>query len=536
MTRRLPVTTAVTTVSVGLVLVGVALRLLQYGIPRALWFDEARNAAEILKDHWLLMLPPHSAQPTAIGFLVMERAFVAALGEGERALRLFPLLAGIAALVVAARLAHRWLQGWAAPFAVALIALCPPAIYFSTEVKQYSSDLLAGVLIAAAFARHASRQAAGQRVSLPQAALLALLGVLAVWLSYTSVFFLAAAGPLLIARPLRERDWRSIARYAATGASWLASFALHHQLVIAHWSGTRWLTAFWAAGFPGEFPGESLGELEGASALLSWSVASLVGAFENPLGVTFAVGAAGTAAGLAAIAFAVGALRAVRDRNPLLMLFALVFALTFGSALLHLYPFKERLLLFLVPPMAFLVAHGCAGLCHSAAALAAGARLPVGPVVAVALAATLLAGSAGSALHLMALEPLHRHGSVNLVRPKGVDMAFEGVSEVVRYVARNHRPGDVIYLYYSAEPGYGYYARQLGFQVPRVAGVRSQSDYAGYAADLAQLMGNERVWLVFSHTVPAEREFIVDYLEGVGERLDYYRRPRADAYLFDLAQ
>ena len=68
-------------VTLGFVALGVALRLLQYGIPRSLWFDEARNAAEILKDHWLMMLPPHSAQPTPFGFLNVERAFVAVLGS-----------------------------------------------------------------------------------------------------------------------------------------------------------------------------------------------------------------------------------------------------------------------------------------------------------------------------------------------------------------------------------------------------------------------------------------------------------------------
>jgi hypothetical protein len=523
-TRRPPVTTA--SGSVGLVLaavlIGVALRLVQYGIPRALWYDEARNAAEILKDHWLLMLPPHSAQPTAVGFLAIERLFVAILGEGERALRLFPLLAGIAALVVAARLAHRWLGGLAAPLAVALVALSPSAIYFSSEVKPYSSDLLAGLLIAAVFAQHASRPPAGKPTT-TQVAVFAALGALAVWLSYTSVFCLAVAGPLLIARTLHERDWRSSAHYAAMGASWLASFALHYQLVIAHWSGTQWLTSFWAAGFPGEEAG--------AAALVSWSFASLLNAFENPLGATLAAGAV---AGLATAAFALGALRALRDRNPLLILFAGVFALAFASALLHLYPFKGRLLLFALPSMAFLVAHGCEWLARLVAGPDAGLRSYSGPAVAVALAATLLAGSASSALRLIALEPLHRHGTVNLVRHKGVEMGFEGVSEVVRYVARNHQPGDVLYLYYSAEPGYAYYARQLGFQVPTVVGVRSQADHAGYARDLAQLMGNKRVWVVFSHTVPAEKEFIVAYLGGVGERLDYYRRPRADAYLFDL--
>ena len=83
--------------TLGLVLVGVGLRVVQFCIERALWFDEARNAVEILKSDWLRMLPPYAQQPTSSGFLVVERLFVSALGDSEWALRLFPLLAGVGA-------------------------------------------------------------------------------------------------------------------------------------------------------------------------------------------------------------------------------------------------------------------------------------------------------------------------------------------------------------------------------------------------------------------------------------------------------
>ena len=85
-------------VTLGLVLVGIALRVVQFCIERALWFDEARNSVEILKPDWLRMLPPYALQPTSSGFLVVERFFVSALGDSEWALRLFPLLAGVGAL------------------------------------------------------------------------------------------------------------------------------------------------------------------------------------------------------------------------------------------------------------------------------------------------------------------------------------------------------------------------------------------------------------------------------------------------------
>jgi hypothetical protein len=187
--------------------------------------------------------------------------------------------------------------------------------------------------------------------------------------------------------------------------------------------------------------------------------------------------------------------------------------------------------------MAFLVAHGVGVVVSAARSRGAALPGPIDPIitgVATAIAGALLAGGAWSALRLATLEPFHRHGTVNLARMKGVEKGFEGISEVVGYVARNHQPGDLVYLYYSAEPGYLYYARQLGFRAPTITGTRSQGDFQAYAADLDALRGNARVWVVFSHTVLAERDFSVRHLESVGARLDYYRRPRADAYLFDL--
>jgi len=529
--------------TLGFVALGVVLRVLQYSIPRSLWFDEARNAAEILKDHWWLMLPPHSAQPTPFGFLWLERGVVALLGEGELALRLFPLLAGLGALAVAARLAHQSLRGWAAPLAVAMLALSAPAVYFSTEVKQYSSDLLVGLLIALAFANYQSSEKALRAV------LFGLLGALAVWISYTSVFYLAVAGTMLVVRRLHRRDWRGSVLCVGMGSMWLASFALHYRVAISHWSQTQWLTAHWSAGFPREG--------EGFLATVEWSASSLVAAFNNPLGVTLG---GTTVAALAGLMFLAGVVRsglagaeasgsrgtigsadttAAEGRgvgDSVLGLFAGVFALTFVCALLHVYPFDGRLLLFLLPSMAFLVAHGVCWPLAAGAASGAGLRTRILPAGALALTAALLAGDASSAWRLAKLESLHRHGTVNLARPQGGKKGFEGVSEVVRYVARNYQPGDSVYLYYSAEPGYSYYARRLDFQVPTTTGVRAQGDYPSYAADLDALSGLTRVWVVFSHTVIAEKDFFVRHLDGLGRRLDYYHRPRADAYLFNLAQ
>ena len=233
MTKAKPEDRTWPALTLGLVIVGVALRIVQFCIERALWFDEARNSVEILKADWTHMLPPHAQQPTSFGFLAIERLIVSALGDSEWALRLFPLLTGIAAVVLCAVVARRLLRGVAIPTAVAFIALSGPAIYFSTEVKSYSSDLFFGLVLAWALLRLDDRD----EVHAMDFVELSLLGSIAIWISYTSIFVLAAGGFLLLGPHLLRRHIQSTVWVCLMGAVWLANFGAYYALVISHWSG-----------------------------------------------------------------------------------------------------------------------------------------------------------------------------------------------------------------------------------------------------------------------------------------------------------
>ncbi|MCX7754677.1 MAG: hypothetical protein N2117_05455, partial [Anaerolineales bacterium] len=81
----------------GLIGLGLVLRLRQYLINRSLWLDEAMLALNILhKDVWGLLGRLDYEQGAPVGFLLLEKLVVTLLGDGERALRLLPFLAGCA--------------------------------------------------------------------------------------------------------------------------------------------------------------------------------------------------------------------------------------------------------------------------------------------------------------------------------------------------------------------------------------------------------------------------------------------------------
>ena len=124
-----------------------------------------------------------------VGFLVLERAAVLALGASELALRLVPLVSGLLALIVFERTARRLLTPWYALLATWLFAVAVPLVFFSAEVKPYAVDVLAAVLITWTVSAPVSD---GWRTT----AALASLGLLA-WVSNPAALMLAGTGAAL---------------------------------------------------------------------------------------------------------------------------------------------------------------------------------------------------------------------------------------------------------------------------------------------------------------------------------------------------
>ena len=117
------------TYSVAFLLVaGAALRAAPFVLDRSLWLDEAKLALNVL-DRPVpdLLRPLDYGQAAPAGFLLLEKLAVTALGEGERALRLVPLLAGLASLWLFHALVRRWLSPAGALLGLALFALSQPS-------------------------------------------------------------------------------------------------------------------------------------------------------------------------------------------------------------------------------------------------------------------------------------------------------------------------------------------------------------------------------------------------------------------------
>jgi hypothetical protein len=491
-----------------LLAVGALLRGLQYAVDRALWLDEALIVRSVLDRGFAGLLQPLEFGQTApYGFLALERLAVMLLGTGEHALRLVPFLAGLGALFLFPAVARRYVSGPARIVALAIVALAPFLVYYASEVKQYSLDVLVavGVLWAAAELRDRRPGAAGKA---------AVVGALGVWLSQPAVFMLAGAGLALMHVAVRDGDRRRMGTLLAVGAAWLASFAGSYFVSRQSLADPAYMQAFWRPGFM-PLPPRTAAEW-------MWLPERILRMFREPLGVMgkdpFPLLRLGQmAAGV--VTCAMGAAWMWRRRPLRLALLGVPFLLMLAASIVRAYPFagsyesSGRVLMFLVPSLALVMGEGAVRLWRAAPE----GRIAAGVAVALLLIPSLVYATA----------------SVPHVRAE--------VKPLLQYSAENRQPGDVIYVYYNARPQFLYYGERYGWTAAStVMGTCSRLRPARYVNDAARLHGRPRVWLLFVDGKGIdsfdERALILASLDHVGRRLDDQVSVGASLYLYDLAR
>jgi len=477
------------------VAVGIALRLVQYLGNRSLWMDEALLVDQALSASSVTS-PLHGGQVAPIGYLLLLRA-VALLGTHEMLLRLPSLVAGVAALAMFPAAARRWLDDSSSAWATIAFASYPYAVYFASEVKQYSLDMLVvtALLLTAPLAPR-------DRRLIPFVAI----GVLGVWVSQPSVFLLG--GLTLATLFARRDDLREGARVAAGGVAWLISFGLSYLLARRQVTDLDFMQAWWEGGFP---PAQG-----GLPAFVTWMGEVILRLFHDPLGryddpsvlaSTVQVGGAMLATGLGIWALA-------RRRRGLALALAAMAGAMLVAAVIRAFPLGNprpnggRVLLFLLPLAALVLGQGL-GWVHErsrVAALALGA-VSIGPLAWATLSQV-------------------PHGRAE-IRP------------LVEYVVANRRPGDVVYVHYQAAPAFDYYARRMGLAPEDwVPGRCARLNPEVYVREVTELPRG-RVWVVFSGgsrgpTNFDEKALILAAFRRLGQPRDRLFAQASDLYLFDL--
>lgn len=123
----------------------IAFYQLMYG--RSLWFDEANLAINIVdKSITELFSPLDREQVAPIGFLLLSKLSILLFGQNDIALRLVPFLSFSLSIPVFYWLCNQLFKHKTKSlFAVAIFVLNINLIYYSSEFKQYSTDVFIAI-------------------------------------------------------------------------------------------------------------------------------------------------------------------------------------------------------------------------------------------------------------------------------------------------------------------------------------------------------------------------------------------------------
>jgi len=445
---------------------GVVARVARYVDGRSLWNDEAQLALNVWgRDALALLEPLDFGQSAPYGFLLLERLLVLTLGPGELALRALPLLASLAALPLFAALARSVLPQRDAQIALLLFATCEPLVFYASELKPYSLDVLVALGLTALAVR-AGTEPLDRRSTIVFAGS----GALAPWLSFPAVFVSLAVGAGLAARHWRRGRAAQVSLALIAGA-WLASLGALYGVQLASALGHPYLREFWTGAFA-PMPPLSLAEL-------AWYPRTLAGFWVDPVGlspwwISLPIGLLGAGRLVRArplFGWWVGGPLVVGLLASMLELYPLrTWPPVDASA--RLYPLVGRLWLFAVPAALLWVAHGLGGL----AALAGRQADRV-----LALGLLVVVGGPLVTLGINAWDP----PPVQEFRP------------IARQLGERLSSSDHVWVQRGSEPTFEYYARLLALSVRAQNVAASEAEYAAaLERDLDALEPGERVWLV----------------------------------------
>jgi len=476
-----------------LVACGVALRVWRLVENRSLRMDEVRLALNIINRSPAELfgrLDFHQSAP--VGFLLLEKLVITVLPLRDWALRLLPCVAGCVALILLCLLARSVFNTAGLLMAVGFAAFSWRLVFYSAEVKQYSGDVALTLAILLLGNHLLKRQLTPARAS----GLMAL-GAVAVWLSNPAVFVLAGVGATLVLSRLPRDRRGELGLLGVVAAVWLVSFVTCYLLNLRVATGDPEVLAYWNHGFA-PFPPQTLSDW-------SW--------YPNTLGKILHNQVMLRPMGVAALALLLGLARFIwRDRLTGVMLLAPIpFAVAASAA--GLFPFADRVSLYIVPIAILLAAAGVDFLDRSGP--------PPGRLAAVLVTLFLVFP------HVLRSPRMPEEWNYAHMRP------------VVHRLNAAITPGDVVFVY-GLKEGYDYYSLGIDHG-PRavITATRGPKGSPIVLEELDGLVGDRRVWVVFANrSWPGRKDLRPIFRQEFDRRGKHVRTFAAHgvtAHLYDMS-
>jgi hypothetical protein len=486
---------------------GIFLRVYFYAINRSLWLDEAMLALNIVNRSFLGLLKPLDyGQGAPIGFLLLQKAVVSFLGSSDYTLRLIPLLAGLASIPLMYSVSRQYERGLALYISLGLFALSTRLIYYSSEMKQYSNDVLITLLLLLIVPKCLEDKAKPHAI-----VALGIAGSLAIWISHPSLFVLVGVFLTLGLAFTKRRDSYHLLWLIGIVGVWGIDLILAYIVSLRHLATNNSLIDYWSNYFAPLPPWSNF----------SWYYNALIRMLSYPAGLPISAITVGLLIlGIFSFAF---------RRWQLMLVLIAPFLLTLIASALGKYPFSGRLLLFLIPLLLLVLAEGV----ERVRMILLRVNRPIALLVSAFLVVYLLHDPIIVAYKNLQSPPMKEH-----------------IKPVMSHISKSHLSTDLIYISHGARPAFEFYAPLYGFArndyITALSDRNDPSRYlqdidpSRYLQDIDNLKGNQSVWFVFSHNFIRggvnEQIFILEHLNEIGLKRSEFICDGASVYLYDLTQ
>lgn len=395
-----------------LMIAGAALRLYVYLQNRDLIIDEANVARNIYERGFIALLSPLNYEQYAPPiFLWITKFSTLLMGMGEPALKLYPLLCGLASLWLMYMLLKKYIPTQAMWYPLSLLAFSPMMIRYSTELKQYMPDVFISLLLVW-LALNISISTIHR---LRFVVLWIIIGTIAIWSSMPSVFMLAGVGCYYGWQLLQTKQYKLIILPAIVSLVWVLQFLLYYIMMLQEQANSDYLQNFHQYDFLFATP-STKGEWEH-----NWRVFSeLMIRFEGYYPYAHDINTA---------FLAIGTIMLVRKATAKSTLLIIPVLALCAAAALNQFSMMARVSLFIIPVLMLIIGYGFAQYTYLKSSWLRGI------VIATGLYA------AGCNIAYLSEDPFK----------------YEELTEGMHFAQKHKIPGDRLFLYHSSVPAFIYY-------------------------------------------------------------------------------
>ncbi len=512
-----------------IIILGVILRVVQYLYNRSIWLDESFVALNVINRSFLELFKPLDYNLSVpIGFLFIEKFLILIFGNSEYILRFFPLICGIASVFLFYKVIKIWIGDKPVIPALILFVFSVELIYYSSEARQYSSDVFISTFLLVVFAIY------NNKVGLKFSDIIAygVIGALAIWISFTSIFLLSGLALGLLVVYLLNKDYNKIKYLFSVSFIWIMSFILNFFVSLKSLSRNQDLLEsfkydfmplayrsfydfFWFFKAFYKFFRFALG-LPALRSILGWhnfvdgvSIADLsIYSFSYLLILASFVLLVLNIGGLFILG---GRVLFLNKRRTFLILISPFLVSLFISGL-RLYPFVGRTNIFLLPITFIFVGEGVLFLCEKT-------KFKIINLLSIVFLFLYPVLSAG--YHL--IKPIY----VEEIRP------------VLECIDENWQDGDLLYVYNNSKTAFIYYyelkdLKRLEF----IYGSLYDNELVDWEKESEKLIGKNRVWFLVSHNYEfvnkSDEENLLNYFDKKGIRIESYKKKGASVYLYNF--